>query len=309
MIRIAILIASLATAGLAAVRAQAPAEPRPGQLVIDAVAVDRKGSPISDLRRDEVEVWINHYRIPIESFIRVTPDDEPIARSIVLLLDDITLDPAVVQRAREAAKQFVEQMSPGDRIAIVTLNGPLIESTNDRARLLRSLDTYNQRASGMMTREMLGARVLTTIESASRQFGEGTVHRRTIVAIGSAWLFDTPIPISGMGGDLRQEWTSAMRAMASAKVTLYVIEPRGIGMVPLYGGESGFARETGGYAFTSSNDLKAVATRILREAWTYYLIGVADPAVGRTADLRELDVRVLRKGISVRARRRIPGRS
>jgi hypothetical protein len=37
------------------------------------------------------------------------------------------------------------------------------------------------------------------------------------------------------------------------------------------------------------------------------VIRVTDPPVGRKADLRELDVRVLRRGITVRARRAIPG--
>jgi hypothetical protein len=46
----------------------------------------------------------------------------------------------------------------------------------------------------------------------------------------------------------------------------------------------------------------------MREASTYYVIAVADPPVRRTSDLRELDVRVLRRGITVRARRAILGR-
>jgi len=49
------------------------------------------------------------------------------------------------------------------------------------------------------------------------------------------------------------------------------------------------------------------AERIMREAGSYYVIRVADPPVGRKANLRELDVRVLRRGVTVRARRAIPG--
>ena len=72
-------------------------------------------------------------------------------------------------------------------------------------------------------------------------------------------------------------------------------------------GSSGFARETGGYAFANTNDVDGAVERIMREAGFYYVIGIADPPVGRKADLRELDVRVLRRGVTVRARRAIPG--
>jgi hypothetical protein len=45
----------------------------------------------------------------------------------------------------------------------------------------------------------------------------------------------------------------------------------------------------------------------MRETANYYVLDVADPPVGRKADLRQLEVRVLRKGVTVRARRWIPG--
>ena len=51
--------------------------------------------------------------------------------------------------------------------------------------------------------------------------------RKAIVAIGAAWLFDTPLPPPGLR-DLRDEWLTAMRSMAAANVSLYVIDPVGI---------------------------------------------------------------------------------
>ena len=73
------------------------------------------------------------------------------------------------------------------------------------------------------------------------------------------------------------------------------------------GGTTGFAGDTGGYTFLNTNDLNAAADRIIRDAGNYYLIRVVDPPVGRKAELRELDVRVLRRGASIRVRRAIPG--
>ncbi len=303
-----VLLASIVAAGTNAPRQQIPVERAPGHLLIDAVAFDRSGAPVPDLSREELEVWIGGYRVPIDTFTAVTPAEaERGGRSIVLLLDDVTLAPAVVPRARDAARRFVERMSPGDQIAIVTLNGKSTEGTGDRARLLQAVAAYNVRLAGVLRIDDLGEQVLETIASLARQLATGPERRKTIVAIGAAWLFDTPIPPPTVGRDLRRAWTDAMREMASANVTLYVIDPAGMEASRMLGGSSGFAHETGGYAFVNTNDVNGAADRIMREAGSYYLIGVANPPVGRKADLRDLDVRVLRRDVTIRARKAVPG--
>ena len=148
--------------------------------------------------------------------------------------------------------------------------------------------------------------MLETIAGLSRQLAEAPGRRKAIVAIGAGWLFDTPIPAPFVAGDLRAEWVSAMRATASGHVSLYVIDPAGVGTRPVTGGSSGLARETGGYAFMNTNDVAGVGDRILRELGTYYVLSVEDPPIGRKDDLRELDVRILRRGVTVRARKGIP---
>jgi VWFA-related protein len=307
MTRLLIVLAAIVVATQAGPRAQQPVERPPGRLLIDVVAIDRDAVPVTDLRREELEVWIGGYRVPIDTFTAVTTDADRGDRSIVLVLDDVTLPPAIIPRVREAALRFVDRMVPGDRVGIVTLTGSSIELTEDRARLRQSIGAYNAKLTGVQRIEDLSAQMLNTMESIARQLATGSDRRKTIVAIGAAWLFDTPIPPPTMGRDLRAEWTAAVRAMASANATLYVIDPGGLGTSRMLGGSSGFARETGGYAFLNTNDLTGAADRILREAGSYYLIGVADPPVGRKADLRDLDVRVLRRGVTIRARKAVPG--
>jgi hypothetical protein len=122
-------------------------------------------------------------------------------------------------------------------------------------------------------------------------------------------MFDTPLPPLAVR-DLGREWIQAIRELASTHTALYVIDPAGIAAAPgrLFGGDSGFARETGGHAFMHTNDLRGAAGRIWREAGAYYMLGVADPPVQKTADLRDVDVKVLRKGVTIRARKAIKGR-
>ena len=281
----------------------------PGSIEIDTVFVDRAGNPVRDISRDEVEVWIAGYRVPLDKFMQVTPDDALRSRrSIVLLVDDITLDPALTPRVREAGRHMVGRMNPGDQMAIVSLSGDTTSSTDDSVALLRALDRVNPRASGVLRPDDLGAQVLKTIETLSTQLAESGARRRTIVGLGSGWLFDTPLPPLMSGGrELRSEWMAAMRAIAAANVTLYVIDAGGVGRYRLPGGEAGFARETGGFAFLNTNDVRAAADQIMTEASTYYILGIADPPRFRTAPLREVDVRVKRRGVTARARRAIAG--
>ena len=284
------------------------AQPASSAIEIDTVFVDRSGNLVRDISRDEVEVWIAGYRVPLDKFMQVTPDDTPRSRrSIVLLLDDITLDPALSPRVREAGRQMVARLNPGDQMAIASLSGETTSSTDDSVALLRALDRFNPRASGYTRPDDLGAHVLKTIEILSTQLAESGARRRTIVGIGSGWLFDTPVPPQMTARDLRPEWMASMRAVAAANVTLYVIDAGGVGRTRLPGGDTGFARETGGFAFLNTNDVRAAADQIMTEGSSYYILGIADPPRFRTAPLREVEVRVKRRGVTARARRAIAG--
>lgn len=299
-----------AAAGYSPLPAQKPAADQPARLLaIDAVALDRNDNPVTDLGKEEVEVWIGGYRVPIEAFEAVTPDsggDD--GRLIVLLLDDMMLPPQLLPRVREVARRFVNRMGPNDEMAVVLLNGGVMESTSDRAKLLRSIDNYYVRASGVLRVDTLGEHVLNTVDGIARGLAEAPARRAAIVAIGVSWVFDRPIPNPTVSRDLRAEWTNAMRALAIARASLYVIEPAGVGMAPAGAGSGGFADATGGHAFVNTNDLTGAADQILLETGNYYLIAVTDPPVQRNAPLRELEVRVLREGVKVRAREYLAGR-
>lgn len=276
-------------------------------LEIDLVATDSKGNPVADLRPNEVEVWIERHRIPIESLTIVTPDDDRSRRSVVLLLDDVTVSPTGVARTKDVANRFVRHLGPGDQMAVVTLDGGVTTATDDRAALLRRINGYNVRGGMPLRPDDLSAHVLNTFAAVSRQFSETSARRRTIVAIGSGWLFDTPIPPPTVARDVRKEWTEAVRSMTGGNVTLYVIDPGGVGRSRVASPTSGFARETGGLAFTNTNDMEGAVTRIMREAAGQYIVTVVNPPVFQTAAIRALDVRSLRNGVTVRAARFLPG--
>jgi VWFA-related protein len=286
---------------------QAPAPDARAELWIDAVVVDRRDAPVTDLKPSEFEVWISGYRIPITDVVAVSASDG-VPRDVVVILDDAAVPPALEPRVREAAMAMVERMAPGDRMSILSLNRGKVENSDDKATLRRAIDAYH--VIGFPFRiEDAGEHVLRTLTSVSRQVTEASAHRKAVVAIGAPWMFDTPLPPPALA-DLNAQWVEAMRAMAAAHITLYVIDPGGISTAPgpTFGGSSGFARETGGYAFVNTNSFPDAAERVWQELRTYYRLGITNPPIRRTADLREVEVKVLRKGVNVRARRAIPGR-
>ena len=278
----------------------------PTRLALDVVAVGRNGAPVTDLKPDEFEVWISGYRVPVEEVAFMTPETSP--RTIVLLLDNAAVGVDLAPRVKETARAFVSRMGSSDRISVMPVHGTRTDSVGDRARLMQAIDSYG--VQGFPFRiEDAGEHVLRLFTAISRQLVEAPGRRKAIVAIGAGWLFDTPLPPPSLR-DLHTEWLTAMRSMAAANVSLYVIDP--VGLRPIggysFGGDSGFANETGGYAFLSTNDLRGAAEQIFAEAGTYYVLRMTDPPVQRTADLREVKVRVLRKDVTVRARRGIPGK-
>src|SRR3954469_14773612 len=115
--RFASTLIVLAMLGASPPPQQSQVAQRPGRLLIDAVVTDAHGMPVLDVRPSELEVWIVGYRIPIETLTIVQPTaGVPSRRSMVLLLDDIHVDHAVIPRARDAARQFVDGLLPDDRL-------------------------------------------------------------------------------------------------------------------------------------------------------------------------------------------------
>ena len=173
---------------------------------------------------------------------------------------------------------------------------------------LATADPLFRQSLGVMPVEDLGAQLLGRVAGIAGAIVEAPEPRKIIVAIGSAWLLDTPVPPGNISArDVRREWFEAIRAMGAAGANYYVIDPRGVGGSRQLGGSTGLAREAGGYAFVNTNDFSGAVRQVLSDADHYYVIRVGDPPFGRKAVVRELEVKSSRRGVTIRARRGIPG--
>ena len=125
----------------------------------------------------------------------------------MLLLDDMAVHPTALPRIRETARRFVNRMSPGDRMAVVSFNGGAMTATDDRAQLLKTIDDYYTGGFPMRL-EDAGVHVLNTVTTMSRQLAEAAGRPegdrrdwcRLAVRHADSTADGQPGPAAGVGG-------------------------------------------------------------------------------------------------------------
>src|SRR5688572_18524279 len=179
------LAAATALGLLTAIAAQTP-KPTPSEkddvvkittalIQIDVTVTDKRGRVVTDLRRDEIEIYENGKKQDVSGFnfisnVRETVErpkeikDKPpvlppspvkpeqVRRTIALVVDDLTLSFESTYHVRRALKKFVdEQMQDGDLVAIIRTGagiGALQQFTNDKRQLYAAIERVRWNAIG-----------------------------------------------------------------------------------------------------------------------------------------------------------------
>ena len=141
---------------------------------IDVTVTDKRGKVITDLRRDEIEIYENGKKQDISNFNFVsnvretsvtekgktpaaslpppTVKPEQVRRTIALVVDDLTLSFESTYYVRRALKKFVdEQMQDGDLVAIIRTGagiGALQQFTTDRRQLYAAIEKVKWNSIG-----------------------------------------------------------------------------------------------------------------------------------------------------------------
>ncbi len=141
---------------------------------IDVTVTDKSGKVITDLKRDEIEIYENGQKQDISNFSFISnvgervekgkaaapavvlppPAVKPenVRRTIALVVDDLTLSFESTYFVRRALKKFVdEQMQEGDLVAIIRTGagiGALQQFTTDRRQLYAAIEKVKWNASG-----------------------------------------------------------------------------------------------------------------------------------------------------------------
>ncbi len=154
---------------------------------LDVTVTDRNGKRIEDLKLEEFEVFRGGKRQKLKSVIYVpgkppaavpareggtvrskTIRPQDVRRTIVLMVDDLSLSPASLVYAREAMKEFVRKsVEPGDLVAVYRSSsgfGLMQQLSSNREQLLRQIENVKFRS--MMAMDPLAAMERNPLEES-----------------------------------------------------------------------------------------------------------------------------------------------
>jgi VWFA-related protein len=280
-------------------------------VVVPVVVVDGRNATVTGLTADDFRVSEDGKPVTIEAFTAPVSSDAENAdtsRFIVLTLDNLSVAAEMVWRVKNIANGFVDRLGPHDVMSVIPLNGGKAVTTNSKAELKAAVSRYSvSGAADSMTFAQRAEHGLRMINSLSAQVTQAPHPRKVMVFLGDANMFspNQPTAFAPIGGgapsfDVSPEWDEAIKATARNNVSVYVIDPRGLTGPPGDWSKS-FADATGGYAWGRTNNFGAATDQIFKESARYYLIGYTAPSNDNR--LHRIDVKVERKGVTVRSRK------
>jgi VWFA-related protein len=253
---------------------------------------DGTGGFVLDLKQTDFEIKDNG---KVQEIAYFTTDAQPL--SVVILIDGSTSMTAVYDSMIEAAASFVVRMLPADRAAIASFADrfQLRQSfTSDRDKLLKHLHDPFSIRMGLETR--LYDALIESAMAVGKEEG-----RRVVLALtdGKNWTYN------GSVGDLHRPRETLSQAL-SRDVMVYAgafwtvfdgkterPDPWITRLADMIGG---------GYVeLRPGTDMNATFTSVMEELHRQYVLGF----VPQVFDGKEhqLDVRVKRSGVKIRARR------
>lgn len=285
-------------------------------------------------------------------------------RVYIIVLDDQHTHPLRSQRLKAAARQFVQRyMGANDTAAIVYTSGRsdvAQEFTNSQRRLLASVDKFMGRKLRSTTlerldeeartrgtrqqgdriddpfdqeRAMMARTTLDSLRNLSNYLAGISGRRKAIIYFSEGVDYDIYDIFSTSGGAsaVLQASRDAVAAATRANVSIYGIDPRGLGAgsddlievqdtpqdASLNLGLSSFgnevqrsqdslrvlSNETGGFAVVNRNDMATAFERVVADNSAYYLLGYYSSNEKRDGRFRKIEVKVTRPGLSVRSRK------
>jgi len=270
-------------------------------------------------------------------------------RLVVLLFDLSSMQPEELDRAGQAAVDYVDhQMTGADLVAVATIDTTLdvlTDFTADRDAVKQALAHFT--AVNGVAFETPAAETAATDEAGGATGGsaEYDVFNNDARLRAIKTLADALAPVeqkkailyfsSGMarsGSDNQVELRTAISAAVRANVSLYPVDSRGLQAVVPGGdatrassfGTGAFsgrgvrgqfdqlqasqetlqtlAADTGGKAFTDSNDFSGAFTQVIRDTSAYYLLGYSSTNDVKDGRFRRITVRVKRPDLRVEHR-------
>jgi VWFA-related protein len=258
-------------------------------------------------------------------------------RVFLLVLDDLWTSPSRSRLVRAAATQFVRRfVGANDLVAAVTTGGGARnaqEFTSSHTRLIAAIDTFTgrkQRDEVDQERTLHARNTYGSLRNLAEYVGGIRGRRKAIVWFGEGIDYDIDNAFQSPNADVvRQEMQDTIAAATRANVSFYGVDARGVGAgldevieiqtIPTEANGATYriqeqvrraqdnlrivSAETGGFAIVNRNDLNGAFQQIIQENSSYYVLGYYSTDERRDGRFRDLQVRVTRPGLQVKARK------
>ena len=267
-------------------------------VVFSATAVDDKGRPVTDLRREDFRIWDEGRAQQIVHFY----GGKGLPARVLLLLDASgSMGDKRVASSREAAKQLLLALSPEDQVAVAGFDSRywgVVAFTKDREAVRKGLDTITPFGSTALH---------DSLDKAAHDIATWGEGRRAVVVLTDG--------IDTSSQKTAEEVIARSRALDVPIYVISVVSPLDDPSSQSFlgekeaGQEAAAAETLGRYASLSGGASFRVSTltgvvlaaqQIATELKHQYRIGW-DPTQG-SAPYRRVVVRSTRKGVIVRTR-------
>ncbi|MDA2927040.1 VWA domain-containing protein [Acidobacteria bacterium AH-259-G07] len=251
---------------------------------------DRRGNYIPNLKREDFEIFEDGIRQKIDFFGKETGDDaQPL--TVVLLIDTSGSVKDKLRFEQQAASEFLDQTlrKNKDMAAVVQFDSQIQlvqDFTYDYSILEDAI--FEIKAGG-------ATKLYDAIWAAAKELLRPEVGRKVMVILSDG--ADTQSMISDK---------EAIRTAQEEDVVIYGIGVRSHRFDSDFGKLKKFAKATGGSFFDSNADpkkLREAFGKINREIKNQYSLGYVSTNSRRDGSLREIKVRVRRRGLKVTHRK------
>jgi VWFA-related protein len=316
--------------------AAAPATSAPDRNIrIDVVVADKSGAPVGGLEQKDFTLLDNSTAEPMTSFKAISMGQGPV--EVILLMDAVNTRFDTVAYERDQVEKFLRagdaKMPHPMTIAFLTDKGVQIQKgfSKDGNVLAGLVDGY---AAGLrqITRSAGYWGATERLQISLTAIRELTAYAKTlpgrkiIIWISPGW----PL-LSGVRQDLDNKQQAQIfkdivffsNEMRDAKLTLYNINPRGVGEPLLRAdyyqefvkgirkpsqtqignlGLQVLAVQSGGLALESSNDIASSLSKCIGETESWYEMTLSTPPAEQPNEYHHLEIKVDKAGLTARTR-------
>jgi VWFA-related protein len=307
---------------------------------LSVVAHDSQGRAVTDLKKEDFEVFDNGKQQEITVFSADTaapaphaaplsafPEDaaEPAAAphgNAIILLDYLNSGFIPTARARVEIERFLNRFDPAGRIALYTLDDDGLKTIgdfgSDRAELLSKIASVTGRPSKcndnpfhefcepgevayfLWRREEMTLRAIESLADRL-SFAAG---RKALIWVSTASDVRADMPFKVDTPALDAETERVMEKLNNADVALYPIDSCALpGGVPCKSHPfvmDDYAARTGGVAVHGLNDLDVSMRNAVEDIGFTYSLAFYPPQEGARTDFHQLKVQVKRPGITLK---------